>query len=131
MSKPLLLVITGRPASGKTTLARQLAVDLRLPLIHKDGLKESLYDSLGASNRVESRRLGMATYQLQRVIAGEFLHAGVSLILESNFSEAHDGAPLRALAYEHGALIAQVWLTAEPLILVERFERRALSPERH
>ena len=131
MSKPLLFVITGRPASGKTTLARQLAVDLRLPLIHKDGLKESLYDTLGASNRVESRRLGMATYHLQRVIAGEFLHAGVSLILESNFSEAHDGAPLRALAHKHSALVAQVWLTGESHALVERFERRARSPGRH
>ena len=54
MSKPLLFVITGRPATGKTTLARRLAVDLRLPLIHKDGLKESLYDALGA--RIASNR---------------------------------------------------------------------------
>jgi len=131
MTNPLLLIITGRPATGKTTLARWLATELRIPLIHKDGLKEPLFDTLGARDRAESRRLGAASLHLQRVIATELLQAGVSLILESNFSEAYDGAPLRALAYEYGARIAQVWLTADPHRLVERFEQRAGADDRH
>lgn len=130
-SSLLLLIITGRPASGKTTLARRLATDLRLPLIHKDGLKEPLFDALGVADRAESRRLGVASLRLQRVIAAELLRAGVSVMLESNFIEKYDGAPLRALAHEHKALTAQLWLTAEPRALVERFERRAASKHRH
>jgi predicted kinase len=131
MPKPLLLVVTGRPATGKTSLARSLAADLRLPLIHKDGLKESLFDELGVSDRGESRRIGAASFRLQRVVAAELLQVGVSLVVESNFSERYDGAPLRALVYEHGARIAQIWLSAEPRALVERFERRAAAEERH
>lgn len=131
MSKPLLLVVTGRPATGKTTLARKLAIDLRLPLIHKDGLKEPLFDVLGAPDRAASRQLGVASLRLQRVIAAELLRVGISLIIESNFSEQYDGAPLRALAYEYGAKLAQIWLAAEPRMLVERFERRAAAGNRH
>lgn len=36
---PLLLIITGHPGSGKTTLAHRLAADFKLPLIYKDGIK--------------------------------------------------------------------------------------------
>ena len=131
MSRPLLLVVTGRPATGKTTLARRLATDLRLPLIHKDGLKEPLFDALGAPDRTASRRLGVASLRIQRVIAAELLRVGISLIMESNYSEQYDGAPLRTLAYESGAKVAQIWLTAEPRTLVERFERRAGTGDRH
>ncbi len=131
MTRPLLLIITGRPATGKTTLARRLASDLVLPLIHKDGVKEPLFDAIGSRNREESRRLGVASLRLQRIIAAELLQAGVSLILESNFSESYDGASLRALADTHCVRTAQLWLSCESLVLMERFERRAGSEERH
>lgn len=39
-----LIVITGPPASGKTTLARALAPALDLPLLSKDEFKERLFE---------------------------------------------------------------------------------------
>lgn len=131
MARPLLLIVTGRPATGKTTLARALATDLNVPLIYKDGLKERLFDTLGARDRQASRRLGAASLNLLRVIAEELLRANVSLILESNFRKADDEPPLRALIQSSGALAAQIWLTSRPGALVERFERRARAAQRH
>jgi predicted kinase len=131
MSAPLMLVITGRPATGKTTLARRLATDTGLPLVHKDALKESLFDSLGIGDRAHSRRLGYASIQLLRGVARELLQAGDSLIVESNFSEVYDGDVFRAMARELGACLAQVWLVAATEDLVARWERRAHLGTRH
>ena len=36
------VVVSGLPASGKTTLARQLADELNAPLISKDEIKEAM-----------------------------------------------------------------------------------------
>lgn len=54
-----LIVITGPPASGKTTLARALAPELGLPLLSKDDFKERLFEPPppGLDARAWSRRL--------------------------------------------------------------------------
>lgn len=45
-----LVLVTGLPASGKTTLAQGLAAMLELPLIAKDRYKELLFDVLGVKD---------------------------------------------------------------------------------
>ena len=64
MRLPLLIVVTGMPSSGKTTVADGLASQLRLPMIAKDEIKESLYDSLGPGYVKSSALLGGAAYAL-------------------------------------------------------------------
>jgi len=49
--EPVLVVVTGVPGSGKTTLARRLAAALGLPLFSLDGVKEPLYDAPGGVRR--------------------------------------------------------------------------------
>ena len=63
-SPPLLVIVTGLPCTGKTVLAHRLAHDIHIPIIAKDDLKESLFDSLGWSDRDWSIKLGRATIQL-------------------------------------------------------------------
>ena len=52
---PRLLIVNGLPGSGKTTLSRELAPRLGLPLISKDDIKELLFDQLGWSDREHSK----------------------------------------------------------------------------
>jgi predicted kinase len=47
----MIVVVTGLPAAGKTTLARGLATSLRLPLFSLDAIKEALYDAPGGAER--------------------------------------------------------------------------------
>lgn len=55
------VLVAGWPGSGKTTLATALAVELGLPLLSKDEIKEALMDGLGRPETVvQSRRLGQA-----------------------------------------------------------------------
>jgi len=51
------VVVSGLPASGKTTLAQQLATRLRLPLLDKDAILEQLFDLRGAGDHTWRRTL--------------------------------------------------------------------------
>ncbi len=63
-SERIVVVVTGLPASGKTTLSRRLSEALRLPLLSKDLIKESLFDVLGVNDRAWSLQLGAATMEV-------------------------------------------------------------------
>ena len=44
---PICVIVTGPPASGKSTLARQLATYLVWPLISRDAIREQAFDANG------------------------------------------------------------------------------------
>jgi predicted kinase len=117
-----LIVVAGAPGAGKTTLARGLAERLEVPLLAKDDVKEALFDSLGTGDRDWSRRLGAATYEVLFVVAGRLLEAGVSFVLESNFTSAE---PFRALPE---ARIVQVLCVAPADVVLARYARRKRHP---
>ncbi|HNP74285.1 MAG TPA: AAA family ATPase [Kouleothrix sp.] len=131
MPTPLLMIISGPPCSGKTTLGAWLAAELRLPLFHRDAFKELLFDTLGWDDLAWSQRLGGASYALLYHTAEALLRAGRSLIVESNFDPAHDHERLRALAEQHPFLPLQVRCMADGPVLFERFKRRTESGTRH
>jgi predicted kinase len=106
--KPTLVVVTGPPAAGKSTIADALAARLGLPLIAKDPLKERLADALGTRGRADSHALGSATFGVLFHVLGELLANGCSAIAEGNFARADDFASLPPAA------IVQVHVTAAP-----------------
>ncbi|MDE3230423.1 MAG: AAA family ATPase [Chloroflexota bacterium] len=125
------MIVSGKPATGKTTLARRLAADLALPLFAKDGVKETLFDAMGVGDRAWSRRLGAGSMATLYHITATLLAARVSLMVEANFRPAMHAPLYGALAERTGARVAQVWLTASPDTLLRRFEARAATGGRH
>jgi predicted kinase len=128
--QPTALLVTGPPASGKTTVATRLAASLGWPLLAKDDIKEALLDVLGSGDRDWSRQLSRASHAVQLTLAGRSLRDGASVILEGPFRAEHAVA-LRAMASNSPVRYIQVLCVASIEVLGERLRRRSGSKDRH
>ena len=125
MATPVVVVVQGTPAAGKTTVARELAALLHLPLIAKDTIKEALFDELGTGDLAWSARLGAATYLVLGALVEESAGTGASLVLEGNFVR---GSQLEAQLAALPTRIVQVHCSAPLEVLLERYASRARHP---
>lgn len=131
MPEPLLLLVSGPPGAGKTTLGAKIAQELGLPFFNKDGIKELLFDTLGWKDREWSRQLGIASARLLFHVVERQLAAGQSLVAESAFHTAFDAPSLKRLQERYRFQTLEVHCTAQTDVLLARFVGRAGSAERH
>ncbi len=127
----LLIIVTGAPAAGKTTVARHIADAFRLPFYHKDGIKETLFDTLGWSDREWSKTLGAASMAMLYDLLGIQLTAGRPCVVESNFYPEFATSNFLALKKKFRFKPLQIVCLANPQVLSERWHKRVCSQERH
>ncbi|HRW06316.1 MAG TPA: AAA family ATPase [Caldilineaceae bacterium] len=130
-SPTTIILITGYPATGKTTLARVLATELGLPLLHRDGMKETLADTLGWSDDEWSLKLGAATWELLYHLVDTLLRANVSQVVESNFSPKHASPRWQQIYQQYQPQILQLRCEADPDLVIDRFHARVAAGDRH
>jgi predicted kinase len=123
-SPTTLIVVSGLPASGKSTIADRVRSELGWPLLAKDAFKEMLFDTLGTGDRDWSRRLSKAAYALQFAQIGELIRSGTSCIAEGNFRWHEQHSAFEKLALQK-IRVVQLHCRAEPEVLVSRFRERA------
>lgn len=128
MPRPTLIIVTGPPASGKSSLGCYIAQALRLPYVSKDGIKEILFDTLGWRDRAWSKRLGAASNEVLFYLAEAELAVGRSLVVESNLAGAFHTPRLLALKVRYEFQPIQVQCIAAGEVLVQRFRERARHP---
>lgn len=120
---PRLVVVSGLPASGKTTLATLLSERLSLPLIDKDVILEALFDSLGSPDRTQRARLSRASDEVLYALAA----AAPTSILVSWWD--HDSSPARLQRI--GSCVVEVFCDCPVDVAAARFESRRRHPGHH
>lgn len=127
---PVLMIVTGPPASGKTTVARRISEEFGLPLISKDDLKEIVYDAYGWGDEGSERITSSVVYELMYHFAEVQLASGKSLVMEANFrTDAADR--FLDLRGRHDFQALQIRCHADRETLIGRFKDRAISGVRH
>ncbi|MDP6452901.1 MAG: AAA family ATPase [SAR202 cluster bacterium] len=129
--RPLLIVVSGPPAAGKTTIAIDIGTRLGIPVFSKDLIKESLHDSLGWSDLEQSRKFGLASIRLLYKMLDTQLASGHSVIAEMNFYTQYDPPRLLEMATRLSSRLIQVHCYAESDILLTRYKERANTGDRH
>ena len=54
-----LIIFTGAPASGKSSIAAKIAQEFNMPYYSKDDFKISLYEQYGFNNHDEKKKLSL------------------------------------------------------------------------
>jgi predicted kinase len=128
---PLLVIVDGPPASGKTTIADSLGARLGLPVFSKDVVKDALFDVLGTGDRAWSRKMGIASIEVILRLAQRELRSGRGVVLESTFDPRFETTPLQAIISDDPVIAVQVYCWAAVDVLVQRSLDRAATGLRH
>jgi predicted kinase len=131
MKKPVLIIVSGPPSSGKTTLAKSISQRFTLPLITKDSLKEILFDTVGWKDRQWSQKIGSASFSIMHYILDSLMTTGRSLIIEGNFKTEFDSQHLKPRLKQFDYQAVQIMCQCDGKILFDRFKKRSESGERH
>jgi len=123
---PMLIVIGGFAGTGKTIHAHRLSADLRIPRLGSDAIGQMIRQSGGIGDRIDHAfRIG---YDLLFGLCEEFLHAGVSTIVDTNMGWPFQWQRLDAITVRHPQVrYVPVILRCPRELCLERIKRRYLS----
>lgn len=133
---PTVLIITGHPATGKTTLSHKLAAELNLPLIGKDIIKETMADAMpkpaeDMSDTDWSRHLSIATWRLLYQQTEELIRARVPHIVEANFDPKFSSHLWQDFMRRYTIRPVQIRCEADPQTIIHRYHQRIADGSRH
>ena len=83
--KPQCIIVTGRPGSGKTTLAKKLGERLSMPVISRDEIKEGYVNTCGIKHdELPPTTNGLVT-DIFFDLVNRYLAGNISVVVEAAF----------------------------------------------
>jgi len=128
---PRLIIVTGRPAAGKSTLANWLSKELKLPFVSKDTIREVLFERLDWKDRPWAQLLGRASVDMMFYFAEAELVVNRSIIMDNSFDPGISNSRFQELKAEYQADSIQIVCNSDRETLFKRFKARAETGNRH
>ncbi len=128
-SNPYVVVISGMPGSGKTTLGWELSRRLHVPFLSRDDIKTGLHVTHRSDDPDEVWRFAERAFEVFYGAATSYLNAGVSIVIEAAFHSERSQADLAALA-AHATLV-HIAVETPTDVSLRRYRERAEAGQRH
>ena len=122
------VLVNGVPASGKSTVARDVSRAKGWPLLALDTVKEAFFAHLGTGDRDYNRLLGRASYQAIFALIEDFPE-GATAVVDAWFGFQPADILHSHLARAGIGQVAEIWCIAPPQVIGERY--RARLGQRH
>lgn len=125
MAKPYLLVVTGRPGSGKTTFAKELGNKIFMPVISRDQIKEGYVHTFGKRHTELPEEANKTATEIFFDTLMGLVTNNVSVIAEAAFQHR-----IWSTMLERFMGMARVYLLicrVDDKVALDRFVRRGLD----
>ena len=134
-TRPLIWVLCGLPASGKSTIADALGKTLGLEILRSDAIRKQLFDLPVETAVIQPfeegiycREVSSLTYGRLLLHAQERIAAGRSVILDATYGSSRQRQEVLRLAKDSDVNVLFIECIARPDILIERLRRRENGP---
>jgi predicted kinase len=133
MNSQYLVLLQGKPATGKTTIGRDIAKHLKIPFFSRDTFKETMFDAFGASNEHNvdwSQKIGAVSFEIMYAVIEEVLSSGNSCVVETAWIPSFAEEKIRNILESSNSQFIQVYCYCDDSIREKKFHSRAYS-DRH